>query len=44
MNEGNNVNNVQNSYSAGQLLMEKKRGHKVIKCGGKKIITQGLIF
>lgn len=29
MNEENNVNNVQDFYSAGQLLMEKKRGHKV---------------
>ncbi len=29
MNEDNNANNVQDSYAAGQLLMEKKRGHKV---------------
>ena len=29
MNEDNNKNSVQYSYAAGQLLMEKKRGHKV---------------
>lgn len=29
MNEDNNKNSVQNFYASGQLLMEKKRGHKV---------------
>lgn len=29
MNEDNNKNNAQDFYAAGQLLMEKKRGHKV---------------
>ena len=29
MNEDNNIKNAQDSYAAGQLLMEKKRGYKV---------------